>query len=311
MTGKGLIQESKKVYVLTRVVTIVFTILLLLNGWGLLGVVLVNCLAPFLSRYMSYRYFFTYEMIEKIGNQIISLDEKKELFKKIWFNSKKLGLVLIGSYSINKLGMFLAGVFLSLETVASYGVMLQAFDLIVSISVTYLNVNEPFMASLRTRGENNELVKTFSMGLCIFYIMYIGGFLGVLILGPILLSLISANVVLPSLLIVAIFGIVVFLEQNHSLFATIIVTNNNVPFLVPSLVAGIMIAIGSYIILVYSSFGLLGIIIVQGTSQLMYNNLKWPIVVLHEFELKFHQILTIGYKAISNKFLKTSFEFGN
>ncbi len=87
------------------------------------------------------------------------------------------------------------------------------------------------------------------------------------------------------------FAVVLFLEGNHSNFATLIVTNNNVPFVTSSLVAGFFIAMGDYISLKYTGYGILGLVVVQGLVQIVYANWKWPYVVCKEFRLSFISFL--------------------
>ena len=100
---------------------------------------------------------------------------------------------------------------------------------------------------------------------------------------------------LPSLTIVFIYLVVSLLEGNHSLFATLILTNNEIPFVKPALISGFFIAIGSYICLKYTNMGLLGLILVQGGCQLVYNNWRWPLYICREFNISFIKILELGY----------------
>lgn len=94
--------------------------------------------------------------------------------------------------------------------------------------------------------------------------------------------------------LLAIYGVIVFLEGNHSSFATLIVTNNNIPFVESSLIAGGCIALGGFFSLQYTALGILGLILVQGISQLVYANWKWPYVVCKEFGINFTFFLGIG-----------------
>ena len=141
--------------VYSKVVYILLTFTFLYLGLGLFGVVLANLIAPFVNRYMSYYYFFTNELKEKISIFNISSKEKKDLFLIIWHNAKKLGWVFIGGYAISKLSMFLAGLYLSLSEIASYGLMMQLVGIIMVISSTLFTVYEPKFASLRV--EKNKI----------------------------------------------------------------------------------------------------------------------------------------------------------
>ena len=86
------------------------------------------------------------------------------------------------------------------------------------------------------------------------------------------------------------------LEGNHSNFATFIVTKNSIPFVKPSLIAGAAIGIGSYLSLQFTSLGILGLVLVQGLSQIVYANWKWPHVVCREFHISFPSFISLGFR---------------
>lgn len=301
LLGKGLIMESKKASIYTSLLKIILTFSLLYGGLGLLGVAIANLISPFANRFISYFYFFTKDLKNKISSYKISNTEKLELFKIIWYNSKKLGLVFLGSYAISKLGMFLAGLYLSPNEVASYGLMLQLVSIITGISSTLFNVYQPKFAELRVRNDNSLLINNFAFTMNVFYFLFILGTAFLILCGPPLLTLIGSNAVLPSTFILVLFSIIMLLEGNHSNFATFIVTNNRIPFVKPSLIAGAAIGIGSFLSLQFTSLGILGLILVQGLSQVIYANWKWPHVVFREFHISFPSFIALSFKESFNK----------
>ncbi|MDD4781838.1 MAG: O-unit flippase-like protein [Tissierellia bacterium] len=301
LTGKGLIMESKKASIYTSFIKIILTFLFLYTGLGLLGVSLANLLAPFANRFISYHYFFTKDLKEKISAFIITKNEKIDLFKIIWHNAKKLGLVFLGSYAISKLGIFLAGLYLSPSEVASYGLMLQLVGIISGVASTLFSVYQPKFAELRVRNDNALLIKNFAFTMNIFYLLFIIGTASLIILGPPLLKVIGSNALLPPISIILLYSIIMLLEGNHSNFATFIVTKNSIPFVKPSLIAGAAIGVGSFLSLQYTNLGILGLVLVQGLCQIVYANWKWPHVVCKEFNINFPKFLTMGFKESFNK----------
>lgn len=304
LLGKGLIKESKIANIITSLLRIILTFVFLYSGLGLLGVALANLISPFANRFISYFYFFTEELKDKISTFKISNKEKIALFNIIWYNSKKLGLVFIGSYTITKLGFFLAGLYLSPNEVASYGLMLQLFGIISGIASTLFSVYQPKMAALRVMDNHRVLIKNFAFSMNVFYILFILGATFLIALVPSLLSLIKSNAVLPSTFILLLFSIIVLLEGNHSNFATFIVTKNSIPFVKPSLIAGAAIGLGSFISLQFTTLGIIGLVLVQGICQVVYANWKWPLVVCREFNISFSEFVSLGYRETFYK-LKT------
>lgn len=77
-------------------------------------------------------------------------------------------------------------------------------------------------------------------------------------------------------------SIIFFLELNHGNHAQLYLTNNHHPFLLPSVISGILILILSYFLI--NDFGIIGLLISQGFVQLGFNN--WYPIYLNIKDLK-------------------------
>lgn len=304
LSGQGKIMETKKAMVYSKITYIILVLVLLFSGVGLLGVCIANLISPFVNRFLSHRYFFTEELKNKINIFVITKKEELELFSIIWYNSKKLGVVFIGSYAITRFGMFLAGLYLPLTVVSSYGLMMQLVGIILTLSGTLFTIFEPKLSALKVTNNKPELLKSFSFSMGISYLLFVLGAVCLLFIAPPLLILMKSNAILPATSIVLLYLIVMLLETNHSFFATVIVIGNSVPFMWISLITGGAIAIGSYFSLAFTSMGLLGLVLVQGIVQLAYNNWKWPYVVCKEFGISFLYFLYLSISEVFNKFKK-------
>jgi O-antigen/teichoic acid export membrane protein len=300
LTGKGLIMESKKATVYSKMTYIVLSVLFLFAGFGLMGVVLSNLIAPFVNRFISYRYFFTKQLKDCLNKFEITKNEKINLFGVIWHNAKKLGLVFVGAYAITKFSMFLAGLYLSLSDVASYGLMVQLFSVIMSISSTLFTIYQPKFSSLRVNGNRDGLIKDFAFTMNVYYLLFICGTVFLFCFVPWGLNQVQSNTTLPATGILLLYSVITLLEGNHSNFATLIVTKNTIPFVKPALIAGGAIALGSFMSLRYTSLGILGLVLVQGICQLAYANWKWPHVIFAEFKITFFSFILLGFKESKN-----------
>lgn len=292
--GRGLIKEEKKALMASRIVYILLAAILLLLGAGLLGLCLANLLSPFAGRYLSYKYFFDHELKSRIDQYKTTKAELRELFFVLLYNAKKMGINFIGAYAITKFGMFIAGLYLSLTEISSYGLMLQLVTIISGISGTFYTSMFPHLTSLVLSKDYKRLIADFSWTMNVFYVIFILLSFGLMILGPIVLVFIGSNAQLPSVHILSLFLIVTLLEQNHSLFAMQITAENKVPFVNAGLVSGFFICVGDFLILHYTSFGLLGIVFVQGIVQICYNNWFWPRYVCRGLGVAFYQFILIG-----------------
>jgi O-antigen/teichoic acid export membrane protein len=294
LSGKGMIKEMQKSIVYSRIAYIMISVVLLLFDFGLIGVVLANFIAPFISRYLSYHYFYSLDIKEKINNFIIDKSEILDLFTIIWYNAKKLGIVYIGAYAITKFGIFLSGLYLTLPEVASYGIMMQLVGVISTVAGTLFTISNPRFSILKFERNNTLLLKNFALSMGVFYLVFIiGGFI-LAFIGPLLFSALKSNIALPATYIILLYVVVMMLEANHSYFSTIIVIGNSVPFVWISLMTGGLIILGSFISLYYTNLGILGLVLVQGGVQGAYNNWKWPKVVCKDFNISFFDFLKLS-----------------
>lgn len=295
LVGKGMIMESRKAIVFSRIVYVLLAFVFLFCGLGLLGIVAANFIAPFFNRFISHRYFFSPDIKFKIESFKISTVEIHELFEIVWYNSKKLGIVFVAGYAINKFSVFIAGLYLTLPEIASYGLMIQIVSIVSTLSGTFFLINQSRFSALRIKGSQTLLLSEFAFSMIVYYLLFFLGVIFVIFLCPWILTYIGANVKFPSSSIVILYLIVVLLEGNHSNFAGFIVTNNDIPFVKSALIAGAVIIIGDLLSLSYTPFGIIGLVLVQGIAQASYANWKWPCVVLREFGINFFTFLKIGF----------------
>lgn len=301
LTGKGQINNASKAKVFSRLTYIIIAVSLLFMDFGLLSVALASFTAPFVNRFLSFKYFFTTELKKNIEPYNITKYEKIELFKVIWYNSKKLGIVLVCAYAGSSLGLFMAGLFLPLSEIASYGLMIQLVGILSGISGTLFGIYLPRFSSLRITGENQTLIKDFAFSMNVNYIIFIIGIIFLVTIGPLVLRLIGSSTFLPPVWIIIIYAIFILLQVNHSAYATIIATGNDIPFLIPAIISSGVIAIFSFLSLKFTNLDILGLILIQGITESAYDNWKWPLVVHKEFNIKLKHFLRIGYYESVNR----------
>ena len=294
LVGRGLVKESKQCILASKVLQIVLVYVLLLASVGLMGVCIANLISPFLGRYLAHHFFYDNGTISKLYGQAFSDELKSEIFQAIWYNAKKVGINFIGTYCTRQFGMFLIGLYLASDVVASYGLMMQYVTIVTSISVTFFGTLQPQIISYRIQGDRVKTIRRFSYSIIVYYLLCICGLAVVVFLGSWALNLIGSNAQLPTLNILLLYSLVCFLEENHSNFAIFISSGNQVPFVPAALISGFLICIGDFVVLQFTSLGLLGIILIQGGVQLAYNNWYWPRWVFKEYRISFREFLKSG-----------------
>lgn len=300
LTGSGMVKEASQAAILSKSTYMILCVLFLLMDWGLFAVVAANFIAPFVQRFFCYKVYFTPDLKGKLDNDV-SKTEINDTFKVIWFNAKKLGINFIGAYAVNKVGMFIIGFFLPLAVIGSYGLLVQLATIVSGLANTLFVTFLPKLSNLRVTGRKNELRRTISFSVVFGQIIMLAGALAILFIVPPFLELVNSKTALPEAGICALYLIVIALELNHSEFASVISTSNRVPYVVPSLVSGGIIVLITFIVLKFTSLGLLGVILVQGLVQLAYNNWRWPLWVFKELEMSVCGFYKDGFSVIGEK----------
>ena len=294
LLGKGMISEYNKSIIFSKLFYLFFTYVVLFLDFGLLGLTISGLISPFVGRYICHYYFFDKEIVALINKYKIHKNEIIKMFKVVFVNAKKMGLVTLSAFLVQKFGLFISGLFLTLDIVASYGLLIQISGLSLGISTTLFITYQPKLSSLRVEDNKRDIIRIFSMTHFIFLLIFIFGGVFIIYFGPQVLDLINSNTILPSRTIMIVFFIILFLEANHSLFASLILTDNKVPFTKSAIISGVLIVIGSYIALAHFSAEILGLIIIQGVVQACYNNWRWPQYICNEFKIKYLEIVRIG-----------------
>jgi O-antigen/teichoic acid export membrane protein len=294
LTGKGAVVESRKATFYSRIVYIVVAYILLLLKFGLISLVVANLIAPFVQRFLSVRYFYNTDMKNSLRRQQIAKYELESCFKIVWHNAKKLGLVSLGSVAVSRSGMFFAGLYLPAADVASYGLLIQLTGVVTGLSTTMYMIHQPLFAECRINNNIKKLLNDFALTMGFFYFLFFSFSIFFILWGNPVLRLIKSNSFLPIRTVIIIYLIITLLEQNHALFASLIVSGNNVPFVKPSLLVGLFTILGTYTVLNYLQFGLIGLVLVPGIVQIVYSNWKWPLVVCRELQVSFIEFLKIS-----------------
>lgn len=296
LLGRGLIKESHKTIVFSKLLGISLSIIGLLLGYGLVAVSISNLLSSLMNRVLSHRYFYDDKLKEKLKNtdENFSINMKKILRK----NSFKLGLVSIGAFCITKANTLIASKFISLDLVASYGLTLQIIGLLSTSSSVYFRTIMPKFNMYQLNEDYNGMKRELSIGILISWIVFIVGAATIILFGNSILTLLKSKTLLLDKSLLLTLLLILFLENNHSNFATFITTKNTVPFVIPSIFSGIGIVVFSLILVGHFNLKIAGLFLSQGLVQLMYNNWKWPIDVMKELKISIKDIIIIGMKGI-------------
>lgn len=303
LNGAALITESKKATIFSRTSYIIIAYILLLLDFGLISVVVANVIAPFVGRFYSYKKFYTQEMLSLLSVEISTQSEIKSIFYTIWGTTRLLALNMFGSFATNQAGMFIAGFYLSLSEIASYGLMLQFYNILSGLS---LNINNVFQAEFcknRVKGDFKKILSDLSFSTVVAGLVKIFGSLIIIVFVPYALDLIKSNSVLPATFVMVIYSLQSLLHDNMVCFCTYITSGNIVPFVKPSIITAFFI-ITLMIIFLYMGMGIIGAVFGLMIAEVCYNTWKWPLYVLKEFKVGVWAFYKNGFVEINNRVFK-------
>jgi O-antigen/teichoic acid export membrane protein len=281
MIGSSKIKESKSIQVVGMLGNMLMAVLFLVLGYGVLSLILGQLIYSIIVRVGSYKVLSK----EYSDLWIIAKTKKNgiEILKLIAPNAIKTGLTSLGGFFANRSVLLVGALFLKSDNIASYGLTYQIAIILSSISGVYLNTYLPKLNASRIRGELDYVKKIYVRAIYvqIFVFVVLGGF--VLLFSSSLMNIIGSKTNMLNWQLTLTLFVISFLESNHSMAGTIIMTGNIVPFHKASIAAGFSALILSILFLGYFKMGVIGVILAGGLSQI-YNNWRWPYEAKKIFE---------------------------
>lgn len=299
LRGLGKIKEINQATLVSKMAYIVLAIIGLSLGGGLVSLAAFYLLSALIFRLMSIMLFRKSmgQELDKVKPR--SKGQTRDILRKIWPNARKQGIVTVGAWLTTGANTLICSSFLGLEVTSRYGLSLSLLGVINSVSNLLFSSYIPELASLKIQKGKERLVKVFSRGIAMQWVVSISGILALTFIGPPALSLIGSKSQLLPIGQLLILGIVLFLEWNHSTFATLITLSNKIPFVKSSLYSGSAIVILSVLSAKFTTLGILGLIGSQGLVQLAYNNWHWPRRALRENDMTIGSIINSSRQELS------------
>lgn len=272
------------------------TILSVVRIFGFLAILLSNLGIEYLMGYLvieqvfSYLYFraFMRRWFREHGLKLkSSYKVDKDIFSSLWSVSWKSGLNTWGFFFSNRGVELLTSQLKDTSLMASYLFTTTILRFIRNIAQAPMTVKYPEIYALMSGKKFKQLKETVAPRIFLALFIMICGFTAFGLSGNWLLSLIGAtdkSIVPPFLFILMSFFI--FMEAHALFHGTIYISTNDVPFLIPGLITGVVTFFVGGMIL--PAWGILGLTILQVVLNLgnnfwysSYLSLKlthWPIL---------------------------------
>ncbi|WP_298787503.1 O-unit flippase-like protein [uncultured Marinococcus sp.] len=286
LKGIGAVKQNQQILIFTKLTQLLFTVIFLMLGFGLVGVSIAYLTSIAVNRILANIMFYSYQNNK---NYIKPLLKKKmhrleyvNIFKRLLPNTYKQALVSISNYINLRSTTLLSSAFLSLSTTAALGFTLQVLSLTTVVGNTFFNTFLPQFNSYRLKQKYRLLKRTFKKALVINYSIISISFLAFFIIAEKLLEVINSNVESLHWSYTLAIMFYIFLYNNHTVFATFIATKNVLPHYRAFIISSLVILIIQFSLLYNFEANLWHLILPICIVQLLYNNWKWPLLVIKE-----------------------------
>jgi O-antigen/teichoic acid export membrane protein len=218
----------------------------------------------------------------------------KEIFKSLWTATWKEGLIQWGNYLLASGNSIIMAQVTNAQLMANFLLTTRLLGIISSVSEITLFSNIPKIYNLAAKNDKENMKITASgymfLGLSIMVIACIL----MIFFGDAAFSMLNKESRLVPTGILVIMVLTQLLDSHSTFHAGIYISTNHVPFVIPSLVSGIVIlGVGFMIMPVY---GLIGIILLKFLVQISFSNwyamvlslklLNWPLKnYIYEFPI--------------------------
>lgn len=277
--GLGKIKEMQYISISNQLCNLLLRFVLIAAGYGLLGLGIAT-----LCTSIMYRYQYAVHINKMIRENITQYNkavyrfrhrESIHVYRSILFNSKKIGWTLVANYIQNQGNTLLCSVYLPLHLTGMYGLSMQLVSVLTNMASIPFNIYLPQMSSYRLINAEEKLKDLFSFVTSWIWIVYLLGSVILVNQGSAVLKLIKSNTSLLSPAYLTIIVLSQFVVINHQRATSFISVGNEQPY-VRSYVLTSLFSLSLSVVSFELGYGLLGFIIVNLSSQLMYNAWKWP-----------------------------------
>lgn len=303
LKGIGKFVTLNKAIVLSRITQFLVSFVLLIFDFGILAIAIgytVNTLVYrlYLAFFIRRHHFFA----AKFNFLEPKFIESIQLWKIVWHNASRDGLVSISNYLVLQSNTILCSLYFGLEKTGAYALSVQIITFIASFSTILYSTIQPILVEASLTHNMAVKKQYFSLSWTIFILTFVIVILLFAGFGIPFVTAIKSNtrIELGIFLLVAFY---VFLQTNSTLSASYISTSNKLPYALPFIISAISAVILSVIFAKYTQFGLYGLILAHLFVQLLYNVWKWPLVVFRELNTNPLRMFLDSFILIRNNYL--------
>ena len=185
LRGVGAITLANKSIVYARLLQMVFTIILLLLGFGIIGASIGYLIYGLGFKLFGHSYFYKYEHIgEKLRSATnLVTTSTADIFRTIWYNAWRDGIVSISNYISTQATIIISSFYLSLAQTGMYSITIQLTTAVAVVASTLYNTYQPAFQNAYITKDQPRLRELFSFSVTLFIVIYWVGIFGLWLVG--------------------------------------------------------------------------------------------------------------------------------
>lgn len=303
LRGVGAVKQANQNRVYARGVQLLAMLFFLLMGWGILGLAIAYLIFGIVFRYLGKYYFYQYR---GIGDKLKTIKETtensviKDLFKTVWYNAWRDGVVSISIYLSGQVSVILCSLYLSLTETGIYSIGLQIANVVGSLASTLYVTYQPALQSNWIKNNLHEVRKIMSTILNVYILSFIVGVIGVIMVGLPLLKLVKPDVIIGVPLMLGIFLSQFFLRYRDC-YTSYFSCTNRLIYMPAFIISSVCCVVLSLVFLHFFDYNIWGLIVAQIVSQCLFNVWYWPLKAHRELHLNPLDVILIGTRNLKFK----------
>ena len=284
LRGVGAVKQANQNRVYARLIQIIAMFILLLFGYGILGLSVAYLLFGIIFRFLGRFYFYKYENIgdsldkiqETTSNDVIS-----KLFKTIWYNAWRDGFVSLSVYLSGQATVIICSFYLTLTETGVYSVGIQIANVIGSLAATLYVTYQPSIQSFWVKGNISEVRRIMRTIVRVFVISFAVGVLVTIYVGLPVLRIFKPDFVIGVFLMLGMF-LAQFILRFRDCFTSYFSCTNRLIYMPSFVISSGLCVLLSIIFLHFFDMKIWGLVLAQIVSQLLFNAWYWPVKAIKE-----------------------------
>jgi O-antigen/teichoic acid export membrane protein len=266
LSGINGVRAAQKILLGSALISLVTTVGGLLAHLGIWSLVIATVGGGAFIRWAGRAAFFQLATV-KLDRQA---NPNFDLIRTLWPTAWRSGLVSLGAFFVVSANTLICSAFLDLKQTASYGLSITLITTLSSVSSTFAQIKLPLINQFRAIAQTDSILEIWIQRTRITLFCYFLGALCILLFANQALQMIGSATALLSAPQLA-FALLIFgLDMHHSLYGALVISENENPFVLPSLITGIAIALSSLFLTPW--IGIWGLLLSQGLTEAAFNN---------------------------------------